>query len=123
MTYYGQDYMLEDRTGQLDGSDFEDVHDRIRLTLRCTQDAQTHTVYMIYDRTRTAAFNFNNPLAVLDFGPNGRLGTVSFKTGVHMPMIQYLVKVSTISKYVDNARDIYYWFHCLWISGYTYESS
>ncbi|KIM76131.1 hypothetical protein PILCRDRAFT_826645 [Piloderma croceum F 1598] len=98
MTYYGQDYMLEDRTGQLDGSDFEDVHDRVRLTLRCTQNAQTHTVYMIYDRTRTAAFNFNYPLAVLDFGPNGRLGTVSFKTGVHTPMKQYLIKVSTTSK-------------------------
>jgi len=90
--------MLEDRTGQLDGSDFEDVHDRVRLTLRCTQNAQTHTVYMIYDRTKTAAFNFNYPLAVLDFGPNGRLGTVSFKTGVHTPMKQYLIKVSTTSK-------------------------
>jgi hypothetical protein len=72
---------------------------------------------MIYDRTRTAAFNFNNPLAVLDFGPNGRLGTVSFKTGVHTPMKQYLVKVSTISKYVDDAGDIYYWSHCLGFQG------
>jgi hypothetical protein len=113
MTYYGQDYMLEDRTGQLDGSDFEDVHDRIRLTLRCTQNAQTHAVYMIYDHTRTAAFNFNNPLAVFDFGPNGKLGTVSFKTGVHTPMKQYLVKVSAMSKYVNDARDIYCWSHRL----------
>jgi hypothetical protein len=94
MTYYGQDYMLEDRTGRLTGSDFEDVHERVRLTLKCTQKAQTHTVYMIYDRTRTAVCNYNNPLAVLDFGPNDTLGTVSFKTGVHKPMQQYLVKVS-----------------------------
>ena len=108
MTYYGQDYMLEDRTGQLTGSDFEDVHDRIRLTLKCTQKAQTHSVYMIYDRTRTTVFNYNNPLAVLDFGPNGALGTVSFKTGVHIPMKQYLVKASTFSKYVVvDAADIY----------------
>jgi hypothetical protein len=99
MTYYGQDYMLEDKTGQLTGSDFEDMHDRIRLSLKCTQRVQTHTVYMIYDRTRSSVFNYNSPLAVLDFGPNDSLGTVSFKTGVHVPMKQYLVKVSAFSRY------------------------
>lgn len=93
MPYYGQDYMLEDRCGDLTGSDFQDINDRIRLTVRCTQKAQTHTVYMIFDRTRTTVFNYNCPLAVLEFGPNDTLGTISFKTGVHVPMKQYLSKL------------------------------
>lgn len=90
--------MLEDRTGRITGSDFEDVHDRIRLSLKCTQKAPTHTAYMIFDRTKTTTFNYNNPLAVLDFGANDSLGTVSFKTGVHLPMKQYLLKVSALSR-------------------------
>jgi len=114
MTYYGQDYMLEDKTGQLTGSDYEDIHDRIRLTLKCTQKAPTHTVYMIYDRTRTAVFNYNEPLAVLDFGPNDTLGTVSFKTGVQTPMKQYLVRASafgrsTTRKFIAHDGQEYQW--------------
>jgi hypothetical protein len=99
MTYYGQEYMLEDKTGLLTGSDFQDVHDRVHLTLKCTQRAQTHTVYMIYDRSRSSVHSYNSPLAVLDFGPNNTLGTVSFKAGVHQSMSQYLVKVSAFGRY------------------------
>src|ERR1700736_5393932 len=106
MTYYGQDYMLEDKAGQLTGSDYEDIHDRIRLTLKCTQRAQTHTVYMIFDRTGTHVFDYNNPLAVLEFGPNDTLGTVSFRTGVRMPMKQYLVKAATFGRYVVETAGI-----------------
>jgi|SRR5882762_4487820 len=98
MTYYGQDYMLEDKTGWLTGSDYDDIHDRKRLTLKCTQHEQTHTVYMIFDRTGTSVFNYNNPLAVLEFGPNNTFGTVSFQTGVRIPMKHYLVRVSTLDR-------------------------
>jgi hypothetical protein len=98
MTYYGQDYMLEDKTGWLTGSDYDDIHDRKRLTLKCTQHEQTHTVYMIFDRTGTSVFNYNNPLAVLEFGPNNTFGTVSFQTGVRIPMKHYLVRVSTFDR-------------------------
>jgi len=90
--------MLEDRTGQLTGSDFEDIHDRVRLSLRCTQQTQTNTTYMIFDRSRTSAYGYNNPLVVLNFGPNNTLGTVSFKTGVHIPMNQYLAKTSLFGR-------------------------
>jgi hypothetical protein len=107
MTYYGQDYMLEDKSGRLTGSDFEDVHDRVRLSLKCTQKAQTHAVYMIYDRSRSAVFNYNTPLAVLDFGPNDALGTVSFKPGDHMPMKQYLSKVSAFGRYAMDYAGIH----------------
>ena len=94
MVYYGQHYMLEDRSGLLTGSDFEDVNNRIRLTLRCTQATSAHAAYMIFDRTHSNVYDFNNPLAVLDFGPNNTLGTVAFKPGVHVPMKQYLTKVA-----------------------------
>jgi hypothetical protein len=94
MTYYGQDYMLEDRTGRLTGSDFNDIHDRVRLTLRCTSDSQTCNSYAIYDRTRGG-----HPVAVLEFGPNNSLGTVSFRPGVQVPMDQYLVQVHTFGRY------------------------
>lgn len=107
MVYYGQDYMLEDRSGCLTGSDFEDVNNRVRLTLRCTQATSTHTAYMIFDRTNSYVNDFNNPLAVLDFGPNNTLGTVAFKTGVHIPMKQYLTKVTAMNRLAHNHHHIF----------------
>ena len=101
MVYYGQDYMLEDRSGLLTGSDFEDVNGRIRLTLRCTQATSAHASYMIFDRTHSDVYDFNNPLAVLDFGPNNTLGTVAFENTPHVPMKEYLTKVVVASGLVQ----------------------
>ena len=95
MVYYGQDYMLEDLSGHLTGSDFQDVNSRIRLSLRCTQATSAHAAYIIIDRTHSDAYNCNDPLAVLDFGPNNSLGTVAIRPGPPMPMTQYLTKVAT----------------------------
>ena len=95
MVYYGQDYMLEDLSGHLTSSDFQDVNSRIRLSLRCIQATCTHAEYVIIDRTHSDAYNTNDPLAVLNFGPNNSLGTVVIGPGLPMPMTQYLTKVAT----------------------------
>ncbi|KAJ7071889.1 hypothetical protein B0H15DRAFT_965756 [Mycena belliarum] len=73
MTSYGLPLILDDKTGQLeDGSEFLDVHDRLRLT-------------PIIPRA----------LAALDFGRNKALGTISF-SGVAVPMSQYLARTSPL---------------------------
>lgn len=96
MVYYGQDYMLEDMTGDLYGGAFDDIHGRIRLTVHCTQEQSCNVTYMIYDRTRSPTLNYNSILAALDFGPKHALGTVSIKSGAHIPMKQYLSKVGGV---------------------------
>jgi hypothetical protein len=93
MTSYGMPYFLEDKSGNLTGSEFTDIHDRMRLSLRCTVSDAMHTAYMIFDKSSTTTCHGYSLLA-LDFGPDNALGTVSFGAGTHMPMKQYLVKSS-----------------------------
>lgn len=94
MTTYGMPYFLEDKTGKLTGSEFVDIHDRLRLTFRrSTLKNAPHTAYMIYN---TSSHVSNSALAhalvALDFGPGYALGTVSFSSSICMPMKKYLVK-------------------------------
>jgi hypothetical protein len=100
MTSYGMPYFLEDKSGNLTGSEFIDIHDRMRLSLRCTISDSMHSGYMVFDKSN----NTPSPgysLVALDFGPANALGTVSFGTGTHVPMKQYLVKGSGLGRYVE----------------------
>ena len=101
MTNYGMPYILEDQTGKLSGSDFVDIHDRMRLSFRCTADNATHTAYMIYDiSSHVYQGSYPKPLVALDFGPNNSLGTVTFSPHTNLPMKKYLVKSSALGKSV-----------------------
>lgn len=71
MATLGIPYFLEDKTGLLTGSEFTDVNDRMRLTLRCTLKDSTRSAYMIH----TSASRV--PAAALEFGSKGELGTVT----------------------------------------------
>ncbi|KAF9241855.1 hypothetical protein BU15DRAFT_44492 [Melanogaster broomeanus] len=93
-TTFGMPYLLEDKTGLLTGSDFVDINDRLRLRLRCTAEAPTHTAYMIYNMTH--ANDACNPLIALAFGADNSLGTITIGSGVSTAMKQYLVKVSAL---------------------------
>jgi len=72
-TVYGMPYLLEDRTGQLTGSDYIDMNDRLRL---CQHDP-------------------SNPLIALAFGPNSSLGTITLRNGAPIAMEDYLAKLQS----------------------------
>jgi len=94
-TVYGMPYLLEDRTGQLTGSDYIDMNDRLRLCLRCTAQAPSHTAYMIHNATHQ--HDPSNPLIALAFGPNSSLGTITLRNGAPIAMEDYLAKLSPTS--------------------------
>lgn len=94
MTNYGMAYFLEDKTGNLYGSEFIDLHDRMRLSYRCTARNEIQTAYMICDTT--TVYGGLRPLLALSFGPNNALGTINFTPESSMPMKKYLTKVSSL---------------------------
>ncbi|KAJ8597445.1 hypothetical protein M405DRAFT_453827 [Rhizopogon salebrosus TDB-379] len=113
MTSYGMPFLLEDKTGKLTGSDFVDINDRLRLALRCTARGPTNTAYMIYDRTYTTD-SVRRPLAVLDFGSNNSLGTITFGSGAQMLMSEFLVDSpapgsTKTRKFVGSDGHVYRW--------------
>lgn len=98
MTNYAMSYFLEDKSGSLAGSEFIDLHDRMRLSYRCTARDVTHTAYMIYNTT--SAYGASRPLLALEFGPNNKLGTISFGVESSMEMKKYLTKISPLGRHV-----------------------
>ncbi|KAJ3725614.1 hypothetical protein DFJ43DRAFT_1002427 [Lentinula guzmanii] len=103
MTTYGLPYFLEDKTGRLSGSEFVDIHDRLRLTYRLSTDrSSSHTAFMIYNTSSHISHpSFLQALVALDFGPGHALGTVSFSSKICLPMKKYLVKVSSKGRFVS----------------------
>ncbi len=99
-------YYLEDRSGQYTGSDFDEIYDRLFLRVARPSSAQSahfpaESTLMVYNTGRRSSSQRHSrppqrePAVVLEFGPNGALGTVSFvQSGVSMPMGQYLRKTS-----------------------------
>jgi hypothetical protein len=105
MATYGLPYFLEDKTGKLTGSEFIDIHDRLRLSYRrTTEPSAAQTAYMIFNSGRTpypGAIS-NSALIALAFGSNNDLGTISFSSRASVPMKKYLVKVSSAGRYVND---------------------
>ena len=100
MTTFGMPLFLEDRTGRLTGSEFVDLYDRARFSLRCTQHDAERSLYMIYNMFSDETFGRTNipvPAACLEFGPNNSLGKVKIGRADYIPMDQYLTKVSLFS--------------------------
>ncbi|KAJ7090723.1 hypothetical protein B0H15DRAFT_778896 [Mycena belliarum] len=128
MTRYGLPYILEDTTGALAPlAELVDIHDRLRLAVRCTPAAPTardrghgHTActYTVFDTSRGAP---RPPpvLAALEFGPGrgGGLegGTVSFGVGGKaVPMQRYLTRASALAsskvrRFVGSDGQTYQW--------------
>ena len=98
-------YYLEDRTGLYTGTDFDEVYDRLFLRVARPHPSQAshfaESTLMVYNTGRRSSSQRHSrppprePAVILEFGPNGALGTVSFvDSGVSMPMGQYLCKTS-----------------------------
>ena len=110
-------YILEDRTGSLSDSDFDDMYDRKYLRISSSTRNSTVSIFDMGFRSSRhhgrglLALDPPKPSAVLEFTPSGELGYVSY----HLPpqqhskskspsvwrvqMDQYLTKSSMFSRY------------------------
>jgi len=96
-------YILEDRSGIYNDSDFDDIYDRLFLRIaESSHDAET-SVLMIYDmgrrssRRRDSRHFDRHPAVVLEFGTNGTPGNIHFMeppAAFTIPMYQYLRKTT-----------------------------
>ncbi|KAK0464400.1 uncharacterized protein EV420DRAFT_1040208 [Desarmillaria tabescens] len=105
-TKYGLPFFLEDKSGKLSGSEFIDIHERMRFSYRCTARDATHTAYMIFNPNAS-----RRAIVALDFGPRNALGTISLG-GVSIPMNKYLVRVpgrARARKFVASDSQEYIW--------------
>ncbi|KDR67038.1 hypothetical protein GALMADRAFT_80228 [Galerina marginata CBS 339.88] len=94
-TKFGLPYFLEDKTGRLTGSEFVDLHDRMKLVYRCKVRDATEEVYEIYDITAGTYNSFHLAVATLTFGANHALGTISFGTSESSTLMsRYLSQVN-----------------------------
>ncbi|KAA1479400.1 hypothetical protein DENSPDRAFT_145282 [Dentipellis sp. KUC8613] len=94
-------YFFEDRTGLVADSDYDEVYDRAFLRVSSAPQRTRNAGFSIYDMGQRSTSHgdrrhfYRDPAVVLDFGPNGALGTIWFpRTGTSVPMPQYLRKVS-----------------------------
>jgi hypothetical protein len=115
-------FILEDRTGLLTTSDFDDIYDR--LFLRVAEHAtpmhrlsssppttQSHRTLLVFDmnhrwsprRDSHSSHSQRPPRAVMQFGAHDALGTVEFALAgfeTTMHMTKYLQKTSMFARYV-----------------------
>ncbi|KAL0957085.1 hypothetical protein HGRIS_003181 [Hohenbuehelia grisea] len=94
-----QHFILEDITGELTGSEFIELDERMKYRVRCTIKEPKRTVYTIYNaldeaRTpgRTAAGM--SAISLLEYGEKNSLGLVSYPATPCIPMKNYLVKTN-----------------------------
>jgi len=96
-------YVLEDRSGVYNDSDFEDIYDRLFLRIAESSRDAGASISMIYDmgrrssRKRDSRHFDRQPAVVLEFGGNNALGIVHFRqplTVFSLPMYQYLRKTT-----------------------------
>jgi len=109
MIQYGMPFFLEDRTGDLGGSEYVDLYNRLRLTVRCTLRDSHRTAYMVHDASTPAT-----PIAFLDFGHGGALGSIKVGSGPGegVGMQEFLVKAgSKTRKFVASDGQEYRWTH------------
>ncbi|RDB20264.1 hypothetical protein Hypma_012682 [Hypsizygus marmoreus] len=93
-------YILEDRTGSNTATDFDDLYDRIFFRIARVPDRTTTMIYSMNIRgsRHRDSLPFNQqPIAILDFAQDERLGNISYVQHPHnltMPMHRYLRKTS-----------------------------
>ncbi|KAH7903394.1 hypothetical protein BJ138DRAFT_154195 [Hygrophoropsis aurantiaca] len=101
-------YVLEDRTGVMAMSDFDDIYDRLflRVTPHPHLSNANNNVWAIYNMERRSSRHSDtrhldrHPSVILEFGtgPGGGLGTVHFvrppAASLSIPMARYLRKTA-----------------------------
>jgi hypothetical protein len=96
-------FTLEDRTGRVAGSDFDDIYDRIFLRVAPAADQRGAPSLLIYKMSQRSSRRRDSlpfrsaPSIVLEFGAGGALGNISFldrKDPILLQMGRYLRKMS-----------------------------
>ncbi|TDL18406.1 hypothetical protein BD410DRAFT_793312 [Rickenella mellea] len=103
MTTVGLPLYLEDRTGLNNNTDYDEIYDRMFLRTSSTPPrpggGMTTTIYELGRRSSRRSTAYGDPLVVLDFGPNGSLGTILFvQLSMSMPMGHWLRKTAMFSR-------------------------
>lgn len=90
-------FFLEDQSGDIENSEFNDIYQRMRFSIRKTStDDVPHTTLMVYDLSSPSASSRSDlrvPIACLTFGAGPALGTVRIHNGPTVSMEQYLSRV------------------------------
>ena len=100
-------YTLEDTSGRLTMSDFDDIYDRIFLRVAQSPQPTGKTKLMIYNMHRRSSRRRDSlpfqaaPSVVLQFEANNALGVVTFSqspASLSIPMNRYLRKTATFGR-------------------------
>jgi len=105
-------YILEDRSGAHTTTDFDDIYDRVFFHVVTVPQRSGNSAVMIYNMNRRASRRRDAhwdplrlqhaPAAVLEFFPDGSLGSVEFAQAgarpVSIPMVRYLRKTSLFGR-------------------------
>ncbi|CCM03250.1 uncharacterized protein FIBRA_05376 [Fibroporia radiculosa] len=98
-------YFFEDRSGQYTSSDFDDIYDRLYFRVappdHHVTSKDSESTLMVFNTGRRSSSHRDHrppkrsPSVILDFGPQGALGKISFVgSSIVLPMNQYLKKTS-----------------------------
>ncbi|KAH9936774.1 uncharacterized protein BXZ73DRAFT_89296 [Epithele typhae] len=119
-------FHLEDRTGDFMGSDFDEIYDRLFLTVSrpTPSHPDAETTLLVYDTGRRSSSRRQahaprdvQPTVVLEFGVGGALGTITFvRSGSGVPMSHFLRRTSMFSgslsrKFTASNGEEYRWIH------------
>ncbi|KAF8634278.1 hypothetical protein AX17_004234 [Amanita inopinata Kibby_2008] len=88
--------LLEDKTGQLTGSEFVDKYNRLSLSYRCTSQDENRVTYSVFDQTNGILVAFV-PIFMLEFGADNSLGVIHFGPKESLQMKKYLTKPSILA--------------------------
>lgn len=100
-------YILEDRTGTLTTTDFDDLYDRIFFHIARDSDGTTTKIYNMSVRgsPHRDSLPFNSkPVVALEFAANESLGEIFFMRNpqiVSIPMQNYLRRVGLFGRSDD----------------------
>lgn len=129
MTTFGIPYLLEDRTGDVLNTEFDEIYDRMFFGVSSsnppspsssTDPAPSRTIKLFELGKRSApalrgsSLNFGkDPVVVLDFAPGGGMGTVLFvRQGVSMPMEKWMRRFDAKGRcFACSDGENYYWTH------------
>ena len=112
MAQYGLPYVLEDKTGLYNSTEYDDIYDRMFIGITSTANVDTKPtgsstvkIFELGSRTSLHAYPSTypgrDPTVILDFGPNSHLGTILFvKRSMSMPMSSWIKKTSFFGRYI-----------------------
>lgn len=118
-------YALEDTSGRLTLTDFDDIYDRIFLRVAQSPQPTGRTTLMIYNMHRRSSRRRDSlpfrvePSVVLRFGANNALGDITFLQSparFSVPMNRYLQKTATFGsslsrKFSTSDNNQFRWVH------------